>query len=401
MPRPLADSINAACSEPTRFVFGCDPSDLNARRVLGSKVRAMLRGAHRFYIDDEVTAAACTLGVQHPDILMQMLPRARTPFASVWLEWSVAAQINAVGGTLYDDAPERSGVVVEQLDDNEPIFRLTSFAGPAPGERVKCYVSSLATLYHLRTPIFNARKLSDYEEVVRMSDLPEQLVRQSFVGAGYFALREDDADEAELHQRMQHCDALTRHAAYIFNPLTSSFHRDVIAGRYDDKVIDAGWGDQREWQPAPKAVQSQVRNAILEGAGTWRLVMSLLALMNAQDFVERDRPFKFGKSYTVGRHVLPYLDHITVKLKLPRHIVVQRMARELAESLPRRRHGVPGHFAQSRKKGDPNCEHAYIDVSPTHERCVLCNHSRWWVKSHERGDASVGYVLKDRLVTRR
>jgi hypothetical protein len=123
--------------------------------------------------------------------------------------------------------------------------------------------------------------------------------------------------------------------------------------------------------------------------------------MNTQDFIARDQHFKVGKSYTVAGHVVPYLDHITVKLKLPRRVVEQRVARELAESLPRRRHGVPGHFAESRKKGDPNCEHAYIDVSPTHERCVLCKHSRWWVKAHERGDASLGYVIKDRLVTRR
>src|ERR1051326_2122312 len=73
MPRPLADTINAACSDPTRFVFGGDPSDDNARRVLGSKVRAMMRQAHRFFIDDEVTHAACTLGVQHPDILRQIV----------------------------------------------------------------------------------------------------------------------------------------------------------------------------------------------------------------------------------------------------------------------------------------------------------------------------------------
>src|ERR1044072_9485663 len=213
MPRPLADTINAASSDPTRFVFGGDASDDNARRVLGSKVRAMMRQAHRFFIDDEVTHAACTLGVQHPDILRQMLSRARTPFPSVWLEWSVEAQIEAAHGTLVAEGPERTGRVVEQIDSDEPIFRMTGFTGPAPGERIKCTVSSLATLYHLRTPIFEARKMPDYDEVVRLSDLPEQLIRQSFIGSGYSAHREDDADEAEMHQRMLHCDALTRHGA--------------------------------------------------------------------------------------------------------------------------------------------------------------------------------------------
>jgi hypothetical protein len=153
--------------------------------------------------------------------------------------------------------------------------------------------------------------------------------------------------------------------------------------------------------PLADTYRSVVRNNIIETSGTWRLMVSLMALIQARDYSTVQRPpDNPARRRFVGGKMVPFLQHWRVKLTLPRKIVLRKIVTSVRHSLPRPRHGVDGHWAE-RASAIPNCDHVDVSETPTRDRCVFCKRARYWVKWHERGDSSVGYVVKDRVVARR
>jgi hypothetical protein len=66
-------------------------------RAAAERMQGRVRRARRYVVDDEVAAAASRLATGDPEILAQLLPGARTPFHTVWLEWSHNAQLDGTG----------------------------------------------------------------------------------------------------------------------------------------------------------------------------------------------------------------------------------------------------------------------------------------------------------------
>jgi hypothetical protein len=403
--RPFADILNAACADPKRLLGG-DPADFGQKKNLAARLREKLRASRKFYVDEEVARAAMRLGVQHPNILLEMLRRARPPFETIWLDWPLRPQIEESGTPYYADAPERSACFIDRLQDDE--FRLTLMGGPPKDDPTnnQVAVNNLAIVYNVRIPIARPDLDNLQITIAGISKLSPELLKKALIGSGYNDRNNPDADTEENKYRQVYCDQLAAHAAWIINPLLANYQKDVFAGKYDGKRYThrrRGFDDSvRTVEASAKdALSYMYANDIMEHSGQWRFVVSLLALINAQDHVQHE-DYRYGKtrSQIVGGHIVPYLEHILVKLKLPRQVVETRMVADLVDAIPRRRHEVIGHFRQSRKRGDANCAHAYFDVTPTRQRCALCNHSIWWVDEFERGDARLGYVIKDRLVTK-
>ena len=96
---------------------------------------------------------------------------------------------------------------------------------------------------------------------------------------------------------------------------------------------------------------------------------------------------------------VPFLEHRLLKLRLARQATVERTVRAVVERLPPRRHDVAGHWKTSRRRGDPECDHAWVPLTENRQSCALCEGLRWWVAGFERGDPSRGHVTKDRRVT--
>src|SRR4051812_12558038 len=95
----LADRIFAATYRPDRGLF-CGWSDPVQKRRVATAMRQTLTRARRYIITPEVAEAAITLGIEHPDILLSMLPRARLPFECCWIEWDPRINHDAL-----DDIP--------------------------------------------------------------------------------------------------------------------------------------------------------------------------------------------------------------------------------------------------------------------------------------------------------
>ncbi len=392
--KTVLDIMLGACANP-KLIGGVPEHDLKEKRNLAVSIREKIRQSRVFYIDDEVTQAATNLGVHHPRILLEMLHRARTPFPKIWLEWSVAAQVKAANGTLADDAPERTGCFVEQMSEEESIFRITIIhIGPAGMNGFS--IVPLCIYYNLRSGITTLPSLFRQREILE-AIAPDggganvqayvDYIRKALLGGAYQEEHpKEDEDEEEKQNRIQACDALSEHAMWIRNPMLNGIYKKIETGQLDHRY--------------KKAFRDLTKMTIQECSGTWRQVVSLLALLNAHDFVQHEQKIPTQKSHLVNGRSVPYLQHVLVSLKLPRKVVENQLVRSFAESSPRRRHDVSGSWRQWRHRGDPKCEHAYIDVTPNRQRCQICGHARWWVPSYQRGDATVGYVIKDYLVER-
>lgn len=90
------------------------------------QLRARLLRARRYILDDEVAAAASRLATRNPEILAQMLPGARPPHPTIWLEWNQNAQVDGTGfhSSDGDDPGIRIGAFVEQLPGKTTRFRV-------------------------------------------------------------------------------------------------------------------------------------------------------------------------------------------------------------------------------------------------------------------------------------
>jgi hypothetical protein len=101
--------------------------------------------------------------------------------------------------------------------------------------------------------------------------------------------------------------------------------------------------------------------------------------------------------------MLPYMDHWLVRLRVPRKVVEARLIKEFADAIPRRLHEVSGHWKMRKPTGvQVTCDHAYVEETPSRLVCAVpgCGHLKWWTNNFMRGDARVGIILKDRVVTK-
>jgi hypothetical protein len=129
----------------------------------------------------------------------------------------------------------------------------------------------------------------------------------------------------------------------------------------------------------------------------------LLALINSHDYVQSDETAMPKRSRFVGSKVVPFLEHKTVTLRLPRKIVETKMIREAASAIPRRAQEVGGSWRTNRRyfPGLPNCDHVYVPETSRREVCVMpgCGHKKWWVNDYVRGNPELGTIRTDFIVT--
>lgn len=445
-PIAVADSILAASE------FGLPSFTPQERRREKEFVIDACRGARRFFLDDEVTRAASLLGQSHPEILIEALRRARTPYRRVLIDYSPAAFMEAGGSRPAEDIPARSMVLVEHLGGST--YRMT----PMGCFDNFAFAQSISILYNLETPIgphadqdlladIWARSAKDrgirvvtpqgtsdfaYAEFTREHAI--KMVRSCLFGGGRSVAKsamfgtesmmisgkakrvhrggvidgvsvgpmlgdsnviageplDQQTDEVEETRRQQ-VDRFKAHAYHQFTPCNALAFRRLIQGEMD-----------RNEKPTGASAMEVVAEAINEYSGQWRLIICALYLINGQDFTSSDSTWKGGAGQRIVRgKIVPYLEHRLVSLKVPHIVAIRKATKVLGEAIPRRRHEVGGHWAHRRSKGDPSCAHVWVKMTESREQCALCEYDRWWIKDYERGDASLGYVTKDHLVERR
>lgn len=140
---------------------------------------------------------------------------------------------------------------------------------------------------------------------------------------------------------------------------------------------------------------------VLELGSAARYAMCLLATLNDVPATiaraEQSRGFVARGSYR------KYLDHATVRLSVPARVDKHRLAAKLIAIARRRAHDVRGHWRLYQRGPGVLCEayaHAWGAADDAgHARCGSCSAWRTWIPAHQRGDASLGYVVHDYSVT--
>jgi len=291
---------------------------------------------------------------------------ARAPHKSLWIEYNLrSAQIRSQALLQREFDPDetalREGWLIEQHPGIETAFQMHVFTSA--------------------------------------EDLPDdaKLAGASIVDAFTFPLRytwtvNDDPSpwrsafgyKGALDSRTEHSDSFL--ATGIWN-----YNNDHVAIAESDALVPLD---------TPRLRGASV-HLVGEWCGVLRRAWALLSTINDIPLISRDVVQSHG-FVTKGRY-RRFLDHTTLTLRVPGHNL-HKLARQLVALARRRAHEVRGHWREDwRQRPSPQCatllkhgHHAWTAGN----RCQTCGGHRLWIREHQRGDASLGFVTHDYKVKR-
>lgn len=304
--------------------------------------------AHRFVLDDKASHFVGNLLRRAPLEILQEHEFARPPYDVTWVEMDHVAYWKGLGNPPVSDGKE--DIAVGFLYDHGKVWLVAKAKGhPDP--------ALIPLVVNLHQPIRFDQELKLAESL----GTSRLMLRQAMLGDVNVDVRADwwKSDEA-----MHICRS----------------HRMEFIG--------------------PSSQRGRV--ALMRGSvGHLKLVLTLALLLSRcgqkvliGNDVEKVRGFLKGKNIVYAAH-----SHVTIRLA--HRDPVMRFVSGLATGLHRRRHGVRGHWAQTRRPYAMSCDHRWdiVSINKDKYQCIDCNAKRWWVKDHARGDATRGFVTKDYEVT--
>jgi hypothetical protein len=124
-----------------------------------------------------------------------------------------------------------------------------------------------------------------------------------------------------------------------------------------------------------------------------RYLLGLLATINDLPIVRK--VVVPQKGFVARGRYRKFLQHTVVTLTVPT-TRYKTLARKAVANLRRRAHEVRG-FWREHWKHPPvqGCPHEYASVDAAHIRCTVCKGEKFWIKEHQRGDASLGFVTHE------
>lgn len=142
-------------------------------------------------------------------------------------------------------------------------------------------------------------------------------------------------------------------------------------------------------------IQSQLK----EMTGELRCAFMLLASINRLTTTyEHVRP---SKGYVAKGKYRQFMEHSVIRLTVPGGKSTKTLALRALVPIRKRAHEVRGFWREDwRHPRKIGCEHVWINIDERHLGCQHCDARRLWVVNHQRGDASLGFVLHDYSVER-
>lgn len=373
---------------------------IEARRG-GEHVRQMLMSAQRYYLDQSVTDAALALVTDAPpELLSAMLADIRLPFPRMWVEWPMAEGL-WMATRLRGLQPERGGAFLERLGGTQ--FRITPVAQSAeptdPFEYMHIRTLPICVVFDTAQQIEHAPEFAAGQEAAaKLIELPVDDLRISTLGAAN--PHSNGVTEPELEVHIQYDRGVMSHAAYQMTPVIGELveterRRHLRGGEHP--LPDGRTG---------KDIMYHANRQATSTGGFAPFLIAVLALMNQRSYIEADSTARYPGPRMTGNRRNAYLSHRLATLRLPRTVVVQEVRDRYMPSVASRPAWmVEGHWSYSRKRfpPQPGCQHEFAAISATRptQACIHCGHRRWHQPEHQRGDASVGFMLRDRRVTGR
>jgi hypothetical protein len=367
------------------------------------------RTAHVFRFDAAASEQAAIFSVKYFDVLVRLLPEIRLPFDRCILQLDNRAIVHAVASA--SDEPER--VLRVPRDEEMTPFRTfllwstgsTSFrAQPLAyidrtqhSDAPLCIIAPIAFNFDAEpssdvilatpgdslmfkasgeglSPEFRHGDLSNIENVVDLEYYGEKkfMTAMHLLGGVSSGTYQDDeffpVFPAATRENLR---LFTKHTGIGMSPLT-----------------DFNWEAPHRWDGLCSFLQ--------ENVGDLRVVLAALAMLvlKMHQVATVSEPFRPAGKLRSGKLQVPYFSERTVTIRLPEKRLRQALLANARahETIRRRRHPVRGHWAQ--RGGNPRCVHRLEALDANHSECKLCGCKQFFRRGHERGDASLGYVIR-------
>jgi hypothetical protein len=372
----LADDLQAWTLRPRLAGRTVDPDAIGRRCVrhpeyVGSltgryvtDLRMRLRRAERIVLEDDfvrnvVNISAPEGRVSHP-LVEKAMRLARAPFTTTWIEWDARASMaeQVALGTLAEvpgnTRPEKLGYLIESSDDGSR-WKFQEFCGPPPDKSWADSASPALVRGGLSTEPLHAAHphLRRTPSGVRV-DVNSPLNRATILlGAASTMISWEPLNQVALDLDELGFGMIFDITSQVGGSRSSEANSDMIRG---------------------------IENDVRELGGSLRFIVFALALINTASIAYDHQPAAPGRNIGGGRSV-PYLDHRTVRIQVPsgtRHVT--RYLTTTLVAAHRRAHQVRGHWRAAHVwRGKPR--------------------PRRWIEPHVRGDASLGWVNQDHVVT--
>jgi len=349
------------------------------------EVRALLASARKFVLTDDMSTFMADLayaslpshnteGVVYTDktvnerahnLLNGMRAMARLPHRVTWIEFNAKAKATRARDEYkadldVDQIPERCGWLIMQHPTLETAYRAVAFSSHTFDEHGR-------SSYHPQPCIFAYAWRSD--------EGPPPWPKLEVIDKAYRLRNEGDDTtsipvpaEAWLTGILDYtCDSVTTCEAFTRREIVELFM------------------ERSQYDPLQE-MSSDLRYL-------WALLATIDRLPTSMAEVRASKGFVAKGSYK------RFMDHTTITLKVPtKHY--RKVASSAIAPCRRKRHMVRGHWRLDRHHPIATlCDHVFQGTPEGHVECTICHGRRLFIKEHERGDASLGFVLHDYVVT--
>tara|TARA_R110002020_G_C16220053_1_gene767586 strand:- start:121 stop:1398 length:1278 start_codon:yes stop_codon:yes gene_type:complete len=405
----FADDVIAALGTPKRGVYLY--KDLRAQGIPNYAYgvdRDHIRQARRFEVEDEIVELAYRRSILGWETIVADLQRAMAPFDLMWIEWDETARQNFVFEYCPGLVKQREqndvakiGYLIQQLKTETPQLDFHLYWQQADDQRIVVNPTGFTVSPRSKLPLIK-HKDKDFHHAYKIVSRNFHIFRYPHEGS-----LEQFSDQHNLS-----IDTISK----VINAINAKM---LLMGgiEWGMSVEEHPWSDARllsamteddnpvnliypsvqfrrdaphlyksdfDWQSALWAFdridiirKTTLDNTMPEGhessltmAGDVRFLVSLLAMINYDWVAPLPTPMRSSqKSIAYGKRK-PHSIYYRLGLTLPKE-QIQLRCKEPRHSSPKREHEVRGHWRRYQ------------------------NGKITWIRSHRRGDASLGIITKD------
>lgn len=354
----------------------------NGRRVY-DRYRSTLRRARPFVISTKAMQVAYDLSIQGSNKVATKLPLARLPFDTVWIEldfFAKTAYAASKGFAIPPDVytPRLIGWLLERDENNPARWTATCFTSMTPPQReaaeedkfTEPKVSFFSLTLFIDTENIAPPDKIGRNEALRLHELPDEGWREFRQFVWGWTDRGVTEPSPTLRIGMPP-NSLYNAANVGFEALSATTMMDMPHHRRIDVL----------------------RNAAAEARGDARLLVCLLALINEVP-IEYVQTKPQGSFRARGGTITKWLSYSTVDIMIPAKRplrIVEKILRN-AEARRKQRHEVRGHWRTIKHKSTHTRKIKHPDGRIEERTFQAGELERVWVKDHERGDASLGWI---------
>jgi hypothetical protein len=390
--------------------------------LLNRSLLDKIMSAQRYHLSTDVTTVASTYGFNVDDVQEKYLRIARPPFDTIWLEWPLWAQLEAVGVEPSGDVPKFVGVLITK--DKQHKFRyivttvgyeLNSLITKSDYEKLRGFTWISDVLMMPISWVYDTEKPIDPMEFKEDTDFFKNSI-ENFTNGTESGKEIDDFSFSE--DLLAHtiiggspnviCYTDDEKITVVTPGAAVDEHTSQRLGVIMDHIdvcFTPGFGNAFK-NSYEKATKEQPRLAKLfngmmlchvnETAGIMRFVLGALALMNTAEYVTKTvvKPGEQRQGEPTKPSRQPRYEYVTMAVP---HVVVIKNIQGAQHSERHRetmRHAVSGHWKEFHKRtGRSDCSHTFVNLDDAGDRkiCLLCGRRKTWTPDFERGNAELGY----------